>query len=219
MKTLLKAAVILGGTLFLASAASAQANDASDESSPSWQGFYLGAHAAYHHGEKIDDGGCVGLCATDHKVKEMYLAVQGGFDVRAGGNLVIGAMAWAGVTPVKSEVQLAPGVIVRGKTDFAGFVGLRAGLDGGAMLPYAFVGYEYVTGTVTNDAAPIKKNKGKHGGIGAGVGLEYRLARHFSVDGRYMYSSLGKDRYDFGGGATRHGEQAHTFSLGANFRF
>lgn len=203
----------------IASTAAAQSNETAPQYAASWEGFYVGAHAAYHHGEKIDDGGCVGLCARDHKVKEMYLAVQAGYDIQVGDQVVVGAMGWLGVTPVKSQARLSPTIVVEGKTDFAAFLGVRAGFASGRALPYAFVGYEYVTGTVTNDAAPIKKNKGKHGGIGLGIGAEYRLARNWSVDARYMYSDLSKDDYDFGGGATRHGEQAHTLSLGANFRF
>jgi outer membrane immunogenic protein len=120
---------------------------------------------------------------------------------------------------VKEETQLSPTMTVRGETDFAGFVGVRAGLSAGAVLPYAFVGYERVSGTVVNDAAPIEENERTHDGIGVGVGAEYRLARNFSIDGRYMYSDLGNEDYDFGGGPTSYGEQAHTFSLGVNFRF
>ena len=216
MNICLKAAAIAAGATLLASEAVAQTGEAA---APSWDGFYVGAHAAYHHGEEIDDGGCVGLCARDHKVKEVYVAVQAGYDVRVGENMILGAMGWFGVTPVKSEARLSPTVVVKGKTDFAGFLGMRLGVESGPLLPYAFVGYEHVRGTVTNDAAPIKKNKGRHSGVGLGVGAEYRLARNWSVDGRYMYSSLGKDDYNFGGGITRHGEQAHTLSLGVNFRF
>jgi opacity protein-like surface antigen len=218
MKIALMAAMIIGGGTLLAGEAAAEPGDGAETAAP-WAGIYVGAHAAYHHGEKIDDGGCIGLCARDHKVKEPYLALQAGYDVHVGDDVVIGAMAWLGVTPVKSQARLSPTVVVKGKTDFAGFAGIRLGLDRGSLLPYAFVGYERVTGTVTNDAAPIKKNKGKHEGVGLGVGAEYRLARHWSMDGRYMYSDLGKDDYDFGGGKTRHGEQAHTLSLGVNFRF
>ena len=192
---------------------------AADQAAPTWGGFYVGAQAAYHLGEEIDSSDCVGLCARDHEVRDPYLAVQAGYDARVGDTLIVGVMGWIGVTPVKSEAQLSPAVVVRGETDFAGFLGVRAGLDGGPWLPYAFVGYEYVTGTVTNEAAPIPEVKGKHGGLGLGAGVEYRVARNWSVDGRYMYSDLGDDEYNFGGGPASYGEQAHTFSLGVNFRF
>ena len=184
-----------------------------------WSGGYVGVHAAYHLGQEIDEGGCVGLCAHDHEVQDGYLAVQGGYDVQVGENLILGVMAWVGVTPVESEAQLSPTVTVRGKTDFAGFLGVRAGLARGPWMPYAFVGYEHVRTTVTNASAPITEVEGQHSGVGLGVGAEFRLARNWSVDGRYMFSSLGDDTYDFGGGPTTTGEQAHTFSLGVNFRF
>ena len=34
-----------------------------------------------------------------------------------------------------------------------------------------------------------------------------------------MYSHLGRRTYDFGGGATTAAEDAHTLSLGVNYRF
>ncbi|HEV2745973.1 MAG TPA: outer membrane beta-barrel protein [Allosphingosinicella sp.] len=210
------AASIVAGGMFLADGAAAQTSEAA--AAAPWEGFYVGAHAAYHHGE-VDDRGCVGLCARDEKVKELYLALQGGYDARVGGDFVLGAMAWVGVTPVKSEAELAPGIVVKGKTDFAGFLGMRGGLDRGPWLPYAFVGYLRVTGKITNEAAPIKRVKGKHNGIGLGVGAEYRLAPNFSVDGRYMYSNLSDEDYNMGGGTTIAGEHAHTFSMGVNYRF
>lgn len=218
MKSVLVAAAIIAAGTFSASEVAAQTNQSDTGSVAPWQGFYLGAHGAYHHGE-IDDRGCVGLCARDEKVKEVYLALQGGFDLPVGGDFVLGAMGWVGVTPVKSEAELAPGIVVKGKTDFAGFLGARAGLDRGPWLPYAFVGYLRVTGKITNESAPIKKVKGKHNGIGLGVGGEYRLARNWSMDGRYMYSDLSDEDYNMGGGTTNAGEHAHTLSLGVNFRF
>lgn len=219
MKTVLVSAIIVAGGMFLTGEAVAQTSQAAAANAVPWEGFYLGAHAAYHHGEEIEDGGCVGLCARDHEVKEVYLAVQAGYDFPVADDVIVGAMAWFGVTPVKSKARLSPTVVVEGKTTSAGFLGLRAGLERGPWLPYAFVGYERITTRVTNEAAPIKKNKGTHDGVGLGAGAEYRVARNWSVDGRYMYSDLGKDGYDFGGGKTRHGEQAHTFSLGVNYRF
>lgn len=214
-KALVLAALFAGGNVLLADAAAAQTG----EPPAHWDGFYVGAHGAYHLGETIDDGGCVGLCARDHQIREPYLALQAGYDGRVGENVVLGIMGWVGVTPVKSEARLSATVVVRGETDFAGFIGVRAGLDAGPWLPYAFVGYEHVTGTVTNDSAPIREVEGEHGGLGLGVGAEFRLARHWSVDARYMYSDLGADSYNFGGGTTTTGEQAHTFSFGVNYRF
>lgn len=215
MKTALMAAAIAGGSVFLAGEAAAQTGGGA---APPWGGFYLGAHGAYHDGE-VDDSGCVGLCARNHDVKEFYLAVQGGYDVPIGGGVILGAMAWVGVTPVESEAELAPGIVVKGETDFAGFLGVRAGLERGPLLPYAFVGYLRVEGDVANEAAPIKRVENEHDGIGLGVGAEYRLARNWSVDARYMYSDLSEEDYDMGGGTTTAGEHASTFSLGVNYRF
>lgn len=212
MKRIVAAILACGAGMLSASEAAAQ-------SEPSWQGFYVGAQAAYHIGETIDSSSCVGLCDRDHQVREPYLALQAGYDARVGRNGVLGVFGWAGVTPVEDHAELAPGIVVRGETDFAGFLGVRAGIGAGRALPYAFVGYEHVTGTVRNDAAPIKKNDAEHNGFGVGVGAEYQLGRHFSVDARYMYSDLGEHTYDFGGGPSSYGEQAHTLSLAVNFRF
>ena len=214
MKTFLAPALIAGGSMFLANPAAAQTNEAA----PDWSGFYAGVQAAYHFGE-VDDSECVGLCADDNNVDDGYLAIQAGYDAQVSENFVLGVMGWVGVTPVEEETQLTPTITVRGKTDFAGFLGVRAGLAAGPLLPYAYAGYLHVSGTVTNDGAPIPKNERDHGGIGVGVGAEYRIARSFSIDGRYMYSDLGNEAYDFGGGPTSYGEQAHTFSLAVNYRF
>jgi outer membrane immunogenic protein len=214
MKTILMATVIAGASMFSATEAAAQANEAA----PDWSGLYVGAQAAYHFGD-VDDSECEGLCADDTSVEDGYLAIQAGYDAEVGENMVVGVMGWIGVTPVEQVTQLTPTITVRGETDFAGFVGARAGLNAGSLMPYAFAGYLHVSGTVTNEAAPIKENERSHDGFGLGVGAEYRIARHFSIDGRYMYSDLGDEEYDFGGGPTPYGEQAHTLSLAVNFRF
>jgi outer membrane immunogenic protein len=183
-----------------------------------WTGFYLGAAGNYHDGTILDQG-CVGLCEPNHRVRDGYLSVNAGFDYRLPNRIVLGVFGWIGVTPVESEATLAPGVVVRGKTDFAGFIGGRVGYDAGAFLPYAFLGAEAVHGKVTIAVAPIPTNEKTHTGYGTGVGLEYRLAQNWSIDGRYMYSYLGREAYNFGGGVTTAAERAHTLSLGVNYRF
>ena len=45
------------------------------------------------------------------------------------------------------------------------------------------------------------------------------MAQNWSIDGRYMYSSLDRQSYNFGGGVTTAAEDAHTLSLGVNYRF
>jgi outer membrane immunogenic protein len=183
-----------------------------------WTGFYIGAAGNYHDGTVLDEG-CVGLCEHNHKVRDGYLSVNAGYDYQFANRVVLGAFGWIGVTPVESDATLAPGIVVHGKTDFAGFIGGRIGYAAGDFLPYAFVGGELVHGKVTIAVAPIPTNEKTHTGYGAGVGLEYRLASNWSVDGRYMYSYLGRESYDFGGGVTTAAERAHTLSLGINYRF
>jgi outer membrane immunogenic protein len=183
-----------------------------------WTGFYVGAAGQWHDGTILDEN-CEGLCEHHHHVGQAYLSIDGGFDYQLSNNVVLGAFGWLGVTPVKDISVLAPGVTVRGATDFAGFIGGRIGYAMGAFLPYAFIGVERVHGSVTVDVAPIPTNVRTHTGVGGGVGLEYRIARDWSIDGRYMYSELDRQSYDFGGGITTAAESAHTFSLGVNYRF
>lgn len=76
-----------------------------------------------------------------------------------------------------------------------------------------------VSGKVTIAVAPNPVNRKTHTGFGLGLGAEYRLTSNWSLDARYMYSELGYERYDFGGGATRGGYKGHTLSLGVNYRF
>jgi outer membrane immunogenic protein len=184
----------------------------------SWTGFYVGASGAYHDGE-ITDRGCVGLCQHDHKVRKPYLAFNAGYDYQLPNNVVLGAFGWVAVTRITDEAVLAPGVIVKGRSDFGGFLGGRVGYAFGNALVYGFGGIESVSGKVTIAVAPIPVNERTHVGFGTGVGLEYAIASGWSVDGRYMYSSLERKDYDFGGGVTSAGENAHTFSVGINYRF
>lgn len=183
-----------------------------------WTGFYVGAAGQWHSGTILDEG-CVGLCEHNHRVRQAYLSVNAGFDYQFANNVVLGVFGWIGVTPVKDIAVLAPGVTVRGETDFAGFLGGRIGYAAGAFLPYVFAGVERVHGTVTVDVAPIPNNERTHTGYGFGLGLEYRMAPNWSIDGRYMYSYLDRVAYDFGGGVTTAAEDAHTLSLGVNYRF
>jgi outer membrane immunogenic protein len=183
-----------------------------------WTGFYIGAAGNYHDGTILDQG-CTGLCEHNHRVRDGYMTVNAGYDYQLTSRVVLGAFGWVGVTPVSSEATLAPGVVVKGKTDFAALIGIRAGYAMGNFLPYAFVGGETVHGNVNVAVAPIPNNDKTHNGYGAGFGLEYALARNWSVDGRYMYSYLGRENYDFGGGVTSAAERAYTLSLGINYRF
>jgi outer membrane immunogenic protein len=183
-----------------------------------WTGFYVGAAVNYHDGTILDQG-CVGLCVPNHRVRDTYATINAGYDYKFSNNVVLGIFGWIGVTPVKSEVTLAPGIVVKGETDFAGMIGGRIGYAVGNFLPYAFVGAERVSGNVNIAIAPIPNNKRTHTGYGAGVGLEYLILPNLSVDGRYMYSELDRQAYNFGGGITTAAENAHTVSLGVNYRF
>lgn len=210
---------MLGSSGAFAADMAVKARPLATEAVESWTGFYIGAAANYHDGTILDEG-CVGLCEHNHRVSDGYMTVNAGYDHQLPNRIVLGAFGWLGVTPVKSEATLAPGVVVRGKTDFAGFLGARVGYAAGSgFLPYAFVGAEVVHGNVNVAVAPIPNNERTHTGYGTGVGLEYRFARSWSVDGRYMYSYLGREAYDFGGGVTTAAERASTFSLGVNYRF
>lgn len=210
MKTILCASAALAAVCGFAGAAAAQEG--------SWEGWYAGAQVAYHSGE-VDDRGCTGLCVPDYEVRETYVALQGGYDMPFGDDMIVGVMGWLGVTPVKDRVTLAPGVVIAAETDFAGFIGGRIGLDRGQWLPYAFAGYEHIEGTVVIAAAPTPRNDGSHSGLGLGVGAEYRASPKWSMDGRYMYSDLDEEAYNFGGGTTFAAEKSHTFSFGMNYRF
>lgn len=223
MKTLLRVAVVgvmmLGSSAAFAADMAFKARPLAAEAVESWTGFYLGAAANYHDGTILDEG-CVGLCEHNHRVQDWYGSVNIGYDYQFANRVVIGAFGWVGVTPVRSEATLAPGIVVKGKTDEALFGGVRLGYAAGrGFLPYVFAGAEVVSGTVTVPVAPMPNNERTHTGFGAGVGLEYRIAPNWSVDGRYMHSYLSREAYDFGGGVTTAAESANTFSIGVNYRF
>lgn len=220
MKTLVRAGLM---GLLLASSAAFAADlpvkaQRSMISPDLWTGFYIGAAANYRDGTVLDQG-CIGLCVPNAHIRDGYMTVNAGYDYKFSNNVVLGVFGWIGVTPVRSEVTLAPGILIKGETDFAGMIGGRLGYAVGSALPYFFVGAERVHGNVNIAVAPIPNNERTHTGYGTGVGLEYLILPNLSVDGRYMYSYLDRQAYNFGGGITTAAESAHTLSLGVNYRF
>jgi len=183
-----------------------------------WTGFYVGANVAYHWGT-VTQSGCVGLCAVDPKLQGAYLAPQVGYDYQFSNGFVLGAFAEAPVTRLYATYTLAPGVVFKLRSEWAAVLAVRAGYAFGDFLPYVFAGPEFASSRVKSSASPIPVVNASYTGYALGLGLEYRLLRNVSIDLRYMYASLPKHTYDFGGGAEHYGEHASTGSIGVNWRF
>ena len=84
------------------------------------------------------------------------------------------------------------------KQRFTAIAGARVGRAFDRWLPYAFGGVEFTNLEITDSAGNSFDND--YVGLAAGVGVEYAITRHLSFDGRYMYTHLPGENFDFGGG-------------------
>lgn len=181
-----------------------------------WTGPYLGIFGGGHTG-RVTQSGCVGACSGGEHINVGLFGVQGGYDWQTASNIVWGVFAWVPVIPTKDTVPANPGNIpfqVRGQ--FQGIIGARLGVAMGNALPYVFAGPGVVHAKITG---PFGSDSATHTVLAVGAGLEYRLARNWSVDLRYTYTSIRKETYNLGGGPEQMGDNGSNFTAGVNYRF
>jgi len=101
---------------------------------------------------------------------------------------------------------------------FQAVIAGRLGYSFGQWMPYVFAGVGFANVEVHSDVTGLTP-KNSYVGPAVGVGVEYAIVRHVSLDLRYMYTNAPKKTYDFGGGPENYGESASTFVAALNYRF
>jgi opacity protein-like surface antigen len=181
-----------------------------------WTGLYAGVGIGYHAGD-ITQAGCVGICPDGAELNKAFGAVTVGYDWQFANNVVLGAYAIVPFTRIDKTFDLA-GFLFPQKTHFATNVSARLGVTFGNWMPYLSAGVTYADVSIHNNFTNITDSN-DHFGPSVGVGVEYRVSQHFSIDGKYFYTHLPKKTYDLGGGPEQFGEDSSNLLLTANYRF
>jgi outer membrane immunogenic protein len=182
-----------------------------------WTGWYVGAFVGYHWGN-ITESGCVGICPSGDDPRMWYGGLQAGYDWHMPNNWVFGLQARIPVI-AEDDTVIATGVPFRVKPRFQAFGSARLGYAMGPMgewLPYVAAGVGVARNTLSGLGA---SDSATHVGFGAGLGVEYRVARNWSVDLRYMYATFPKETYNLGVPGEKFGDNSSNVTLAVNYRF
>jgi outer membrane immunogenic protein len=191
-------AIAMACSVFFAGSASAQSLE------KNWQGFYFGGHGAYL---SSDTSYAAGSTAPSQSFDGALLGLQAGYNWQLG-NVVLGAEADVSFGNVKDALRDGNFLGYSGKIDAMGTVRGRLGYSFGSVMPYLTVGYGWVRleqGSTCPDAAPAGKCKdlGKfdvastetHQGFVYGGGVEWAIARQWSLKAEVLFMDLGTENY------------------------
>ena len=181
-----------------------------------WTGGYVGAFVGYHWGNPTQSG-CVGACpGAGDNINVVYGGLQAGYDWQMPNNWVFGLQARLPVV-AEDETLNVGGANFQVKPRIQGFVSARAGYAMNNWLPYVTAGIGFTRNRIVG---PAGADTNTHFGGGGGVGVEYRLARNWSVDLRYVYAVFAKEEYNLGGPpGEKFGENSSNVTLAVNYRF
>jgi outer membrane immunogenic protein len=183
---------------------------------PTWTGWYVGAFAGYHWGN-VTQSGCVGvICpSSGDNVNLWYGGLQAGYDWQMANNWVFGVQVRI---PLAAESQTvnAGGVNFTVDPKYQAFVSGRVGYAINNWLPYVAFGGGLARNEISGFGA---SDTNTHVGFGIGGGIEYRLARNWSIDLRYMYAVFSKEEYNFGVPGENFGDKSSNVTLAINYRF
>lgn len=221
-----KIAAVLGSLAMLAAVPAAAADllivdDAMYDPAPAanWTGFYAGAFIGGHAGTVIEYQ-CAGLaCAGNFPLTGLIGGLEAGYDYQFDENWVIGGFVQLPLLKPTGSTTIGGGVATfTVQPQWAVNAGARVGYAVDAFLPYAFVGIAIVNNSVLNSFTGTTSTA-THTGLNAGVGLEANLLDNVTIDGRYTYSTLAQQTYNWGFGASQYGENSHNFTVGLKYRF
>jgi len=185
-----------------------------EPASLSWTGGYVGAFVGYHWGD-ITQSGCVGICpGAGDNMNVWFGGLQFGYDWQMPNNWVIGIAARIPVLAENQSINL-PGATFEVEPRFQAMLAGRLGYAMNNFLPYVAAGVALSKNKISG---PFGSDSATHTGFGAGFGLEYRLARNWSVDFRYMYAKFAKETYNLGGGPEQFGDRSSNVMFGVNYR-
>ena len=182
-----------------------------------WTGFYAGAFVGGHAGTVIEYQ-CAGICSGDFPLTGLIGGLEAGYDYQFDENWVIGGFVQLPLLKPTGSATIGGGVATfTVQPQWAINAGARVGYAVDAFLPYAFVGVAIVNNSVTSSFGTT--STATHTGLSAGVGLEATVVDNVSIDGRYTYTTLGQQTYNWGGGPSQYGENSHNFTVGVKYRF
>ncbi len=216
---------ILGSVMALAAAPASAADlivvdDTMYDPAPvaSWTGFYAGAVLGGHLGTVVQYS-CTGLCSGNFPLNGGIGGLEAGYDHQLDANWVLGGFLQLPLLRPTGSATIGGGIATFTVTpQWAVNGGVRLGYAFDALLPYAHAGVAVVNTSVSNSATGTSSSA-THLGLSVGVGLEAMVTDHIALDGRYTYTTLGAQTYNWGGGASQYGENAHNFTLGVKYRF
>ncbi|HEX5999167.1 MAG TPA: outer membrane protein [Hyphomicrobiaceae bacterium] len=242
---------VLGACSALALGAATLVAPAAADGPNSWGGFYIGAHAGYGWG---DWNGPLSYDDHDPTWPQPQFAFDGSDKSISGdnwlGGLQIGAnyqtgsvvlgieadVSWTDVSGFGSFLPYpnnpgSPAWDINTKLDLFGTLRGRVGYASGPLLLYATGGLAW--GTTQSDITPnygvAPTNNASydttHVGYAVGGGVEWMLARNWTLKAEYLFADLGKEDYAYDDGAgydTDHYHadlQLHSLRMGLNYKF
>jgi len=183
-----------------------------------WTGFYAGAILGGHLGTVVQYS-CTGLCSGNFPLNGAIGGVEAGYDYQLDPNWVVGGFVQLPLLRPTGSPTIGGGLATFAVTpQWAINTGVRLGYAFNAFLPYAHVGLAVANTSVSNSFTGTSSSA-IHTGLSLGVGVEAMVTDNIAVDGRYTYTTLGAQAYDWGGGASQYGENAHNLTLGVKYRF
>jgi outer membrane immunogenic protein len=181
-----------------------------------WTGFYAGAFGGYHDGD-VTQAGCVGLCVVNPRLRGAIFGFQAGYDYQFSNNVVLGVLGWVPVTRPDSSYDIGFGLVFKVRPKFAAMGAVRLGYAVDRFLPYVLLGVGYADVRVKEIG--INEYSNNYTGLVIGAGVEYAITQHISLDLKYFYATAPKQKFDFGGGPEKYGENASNFVAAVNYRF
>ena len=185
-----------------------------------WSGFYAGVMGGYGWSDRVR---LDGFAVSTNEINGGFGGGTIGYNWQTPGSMWLwGLEVDAAGSAIKYREALLPNLIFEDKVRAFGSVTGRVGVTAGAALFYAKGGYAWANNQVTLSipgVASASESKTLSGWT-IGGGLEYMVARNWSVKGEYMYADYGNGRYgDATTGFTDLGLSTHTVKGGINYHF
>lgn len=191
--------------LCLAIVCLAQAASAGDRS---WTGFYLGGHGAYFS----SDTAYANPTTPTQSLDGALVGLQAGYNWQMG-RIVLGAEVDASFGNITDSVRDGNFLSFSGKINTMGTVRGRLGYSFGSVMPYLTAGYAWVeleqgsscadgallvaplsACAITGPFSTIASKETLHGFVWGG-GLEWAIARQWSLKAELLFMDLGAENY------------------------
>ncbi len=194
-----------------------------DAQTPTWTGFYIGAHGAYtwadqdfpnlpsHIPSPVPAGQQSGPPRME--LSGGMLGGQIGAQYHFNGGVLIGVEADYSRGNLSETVRDGNAITQTGEIEWTGTLRARLGLPMGAWMPYVTGGLMWMGGTYNQQCPQAGATNSTHcnsfdrysltdtrthtGWVG-GAGVEWMVARNFSVKAEALWYKVGDETYDLG---------------------